>query len=156
MEEKKGSPEVMRLVGQLARLFKGEVRRACGENGVPVGYRGVLFHLGHCDGQTQKALADKIGLQPATVSITLDKMERDGYVLRQRGGADGREKRVYLTEKGKEIDRRTKEKIDALEKQFGALINGDERAQLAALLQKVIDGYLAQTKQAQDPQEEKS
>ena len=140
-----GQTEAMRLVGELSRLFRGELRRACGENGVPLGYRGLLFHLGKEDGQTQKALAEKTGLKAATVSVTIEKMERDGYVARRRDGSDGRMMRVFLTEKGQEIDRKNKEKVDELEKQFSAVLTEEERSALAGLLHKVIEGYKAQS-----------
>ena len=134
-------PEVMRLVGELSHLFRGEVRRACGENGVPYGYRALLFHLARCDGQTQRELAEKTGLRAATVSVTVEKMERDGYVKRTQDSADKRGKRVYLTEKGKEVDRRNREKVDRLEKQFASAISREERQTLSLLLEKIMRGY---------------
>ena len=143
-ERKSEAPEAMRLVGELSRLFRHELRRACEENGVPLGYRGLLFHLARQDGQTQRELAEKTGLKAATVSVTIEKMERDGIVLRRQDQFDRRAVRVFLTKKGREIDDRTKEKVDALEKQFSSLITESERAELSMLLTKIIDGYRAQ------------
>ena len=53
--------------------------------------------------------------------------------------------RVFLTDKGKEIDRVTKEKVETLEKQFASVLTEEENRQLCALLRKVIDGFHAES-----------
>lgn len=138
---KKRPREIMFLVTGLARTFRGEMRKVCEENGVPVGYRGLLFHLAHNDGCSQRELAAKAGLQPSTVSITLDKMERDGYIYREKSAEDLRLVKLHLTEKGMRIDRLNRERIEVLERRFAGTVSPEEREQLIVLLEKVMDGY---------------
>ena len=140
-----GQVEMMRLVGELSRLFRCEVRRDCEKNGVPVGYRGVLFHLAREGGQTQKELSEKTGVRPASMSVTIDKMQRDGYVYREKDALDARVVHVFLTEKGEQLDRRNRERVGQLEKRFSSVVSPEERETLTKLLQKVINGYLAQS-----------
>ena len=140
-ECRKRPREIMFLVNGLARTFQGEMRKVCEENGVPVGYRSLLFHLAHNDGCSQRELAAKAGLQPSTVSITLDKMERDGYIYREKSNEDLRQIKLHLTEKGMTIDRLNRERIEVLEKRFSDTVTPEERQQLIGLLEKVMDGY---------------
>ena len=139
-EETKKRPEMMRLINDLSRMFHKEMRKVCEENGVPVGYRSILFHLARRDGVVQKELAEMTGLKASTVSIALDKMERDGYIRRARDEGDGRAVRVYLTPKGLEIDKKNKQRFDELEAQFSSVFEEEERAQLIALLKKAAAG----------------
>ena len=93
---------------------------------------------------SQKELVEKTELKPSTVSIALDKMERDGYIERRRDGKDGRVILVCLTDKGKEINRKNKEKVDVLEQQFAATVTAEEEKELARLLTKLLRGYFDQ------------
>lgn len=143
-EKRKHPQEIMFMVNRLSRIFQYEMRKVCEENGVPVGYRNLLFHLAHNNGCSQRTLAERTGLKPSTISITLDKMERDGYVSRERNSMDQRAVRVFLTEKGMQIDRANRAKIDELDARFSATVSAEEKVQLVALLEKVMDGYCAQ------------
>ena len=141
-ESKKNPPrEIMFVVNGLSRIFQQEMRQVCEENGVPVGYRNLLFHLVHNDGCTQRFLAKKAGLQPSTVSIAIDKMERDGYVYRERSWSDLRSVKLHLTEKGKNIDRLNRERIAILDERFSRTVTAEEKEQLITLLEKVMIGY---------------
>lgn len=133
--------EIMFLVNHLSRIFHREMRKVCEENGVPMGYRSLLFHLAHHDGCSQRELAQKAGLQPSTVSITLDKMERDGYILREKSADDQRAIKLHLTEKGKNIDRLNRERIAVLDECFSSTVTLEEKELLISLLEKVIKGY---------------
>ncbi|MBQ8215868.1 MAG: MarR family transcriptional regulator [Clostridia bacterium] len=133
--------EIMFLVNHLSRIFQQEMRKVCEENGVPAAYRNLLFHLVHNDGCSQRLLAEKTGLKPSTISITLDKMEHDGYVSRERNSMDQRAVKVFLTEKGMKIDRANRERIAELDALFSSTVTPEEKAQLILLLEKVMKGY---------------
>lgn len=132
------------LINRISKTFHREMRKVCEENGVPIGYRSLLVHLGHHNACSQKELVEKTELKPSTVSIALDKMERDGYIERRRDGKDGRVIWVCLTDKGMEINRKNKEKIDILEQQFAATVTSEEERELARLLTKLLRGYFDQ------------
>ncbi len=139
--EHRGAPAMMMLVNELSRFFRREMRKVCEENGVPLGYRSLLFHLARNNGCNQKLLSERTGLKPSTVSITVEKMERDGYVRRERNCLDSRAVNVFLTEKGLDIDRKNKEKVDQLERQFEENITNEERRTVVVILEKVMRGY---------------
>lgn len=143
-EGKRDHPrEIMFAVNGLSRIFHQEMRKVCEENGVPVGYRSLLFHLVHNDGCSQRVLANKAGLQPSTVSIALDKMERDGYIYREKSMDDMRAVKLHLTEKGKNIDKLNRERIAILDERFSKTVTAEEKELLITLLEKVMSGYCA-------------
>lgn len=75
----------------------------------------VLFALWSEDGQTQTDLGRKLALTPATITLTLRRMERDGWVVRRQDSRDMRVSRVYLTEKGWSVQNKVKEILSTVE-----------------------------------------
>jgi MarR family transcriptional regulator, organic hydroperoxide resistance regulator len=60
----------------------------------------VLDHLDDVDSITLNGLARHIGVTPGTMSLTIDRLERKGYVIRLRDAADRRRVQVRLTSAG--------------------------------------------------------
>lgn len=51
---------------------------------------------------SQKVLAEMLHVTPATITVSLRSMQRNGYVTKQVDENDQRRKRIILTEKGKQ------------------------------------------------------
>jgi DNA-binding MarR family transcriptional regulator len=60
----------------------------------------VLDHLDSEDATTLNGLARHMGVTAATMSLTIDRLERKGYVARVRDAADRRRVNVRLTAAG--------------------------------------------------------
>jgi DNA-binding MarR family transcriptional regulator len=60
----------------------------------------ILDHLDEVDPTTVSDLARHMGVTAATMSIGLDRLERQGYVIRGRDAADRRRVHVRLTSAG--------------------------------------------------------
>ena len=67
--------------------------------GITFGQWKVAVILSTRDGMTQKEIASRLGLEAATLIPIIDKMEKDGLVVRQVDKADRRNNRIYRTEK---------------------------------------------------------
>jgi MarR family 2-MHQ and catechol resistance regulon transcriptional repressor len=87
---------LMRVQQKLERVAAGHLRRW--ELSVPC--FDVLTHVGGAEGITQQELAAARLTTKGNLSQLLDHMERDGLVRR---GRDGRVKRVYLTDAGRQL-----------------------------------------------------
>ena len=144
-------PEMMFLIVGLSRMFDREMRKVCEENGVPAGYRELLRELSHHDGCGQRSLAESVGIKPSSTSIALDKMERDGYIYREQSEFDRRAVKVHLTEKGKSVNAKNKERLLALEKEFASTLTPVEAEEARRLLEKVIVGFCAARGQEYPP-----
>ncbi len=64
----------------------------------------VLMVLWEQDKQPVNDIAHKLHLETNTVTPLLQRMEKQGIVVRQRGETDKRQQIVSLTEKGKEME----------------------------------------------------
>ena len=92
-------------INHISKIFACHMRKTADERGVPAGYRSILFHLSlNPGGLSPLELAKKTHVTAPTVSVTLQKMERDGYTYRVASDTDQRSFKVYLTEKGKQIE----------------------------------------------------
>lgn len=127
----------MFLINEISKLFVNELRFE--EQDISNSYRPLLFHLARRDGRTQLELSQLCHLKPPTVSVTLKKMEEDGYVTRQKDTNDLRQTRVYLTEKGRAHDEKIQKRIDLLEQRFTEVLTAQEQAELTALLTRLLD-----------------
>ncbi len=63
----------------------------------------MLDHLDEIDPTTVNDLARHMGVTPATMSLAIDRLERKGYVVRDRDSADRRRVHVRLTSAGVRI-----------------------------------------------------
>ena len=64
-------------------------------------YLGVLFYLWQTEGLKVVELGRKAGLEPSTMTGLLDRMERDGLVVRSPDPDDRRAQLIFLTEEGR-------------------------------------------------------
>lgn len=87
----------------------------------------VLDHLDELDPTTVNDLARHMGVTPATMSLAIDRLERKGYVVRARDGADRRRVHVRLTSAGVRIREATSVLDPARVEALLARLTDDER-----------------------------
>lgn len=137
-------PSPMMLINDCSRMFSHRMRKFGDESGVPCGYRSLLMQLAFArvrgeESLTQYELAKHTHLTPPTVSVTLQKMERDGYITRVPDETDMRQMRVALTEKGIAVDRANMLKAQEIEYLAFEGISPEESQKLTRLLLQVRD-----------------
>lgn len=74
----------------------------------------VLSALWEKDGLTIGAIADRLWLEPSTVTPAVKRLEAADFVKRQRGKSDERQVEVHLTAKGSNLHPKTGCLTDAL------------------------------------------
>jgi DNA-binding MarR family transcriptional regulator len=126
-----------KLLGKVCRLFRGRMYALWDDMGL---YRGQPFLLGilwEREGVTHSELASQMHVSPATVTNTLKRMEKAGFVERRPDLEDQRVSRVYLTDAGRAIRTQVDAHWQEIESQvFGALSEQD-RENLTDLLERV-------------------
>ena len=130
-------PTPMMQVIHLSKLFRDELRHASEDAGIPGGYRMILMELSHCKHATQYELAKRTHLTAPTVSVTLQKMEHDGYITRTPDEHDLRQMQVSLTQKGIEAELANRARANALEQQILDGFSDEDKEQLTALLTRM-------------------
>lgn len=61
---------------------------------------GILFSLHQSSAMSQKELAESLNMTPPSITSTIQKMEKGGYIRRKADEKDQRVLRLSLTEKG--------------------------------------------------------
>ena len=105
IQEKEGEAHVkfeMRF-GRLIRMYYSRIQSQLAEVGLYRGQPPILMLLYKNDGMSQKEMARALNLSPATMTVTLKRMEKAGLVLREMDEHDQRILRVHLSEKGREM-----------------------------------------------------
>ena len=96
-----------RNIGYLFRDTHRSFRRIMKDRiepyGITVAMWTQLWELWHQDGLTQSEIARRIMLEKPSVNATIAKMEALGIIERKTDPNDRRERRVYLTDKGRAL-----------------------------------------------------
>ena len=131
-------------INALSKIFHNNIHALAEEFGLNDSYRHLLFHLAHGDGMTQLQLARATNLKPPTVSITLQKMEAEGYVERRQDEMDLRAVRVYLTDKGRAFDDASRKLVDMIDQKAMEGFSANEIRVLMELLDRIYDNLTEQ------------
>lgn len=126
------------LISQISRVQRHRVAERLADLGLHPGQEMLLCQLWQQDGLTQSELADRLGVQPATVSKMLGRMDSAGLIAGRRDAQDGRVTRVRLTEAGRAIHRPIQEVWAAVEAETVAGFTVEERVLLRRLLMQVL------------------
>ena len=124
-------------LAKVCKAHRGNVGELLSEVGLHVGQEMVLTELWECDGLRGGELAERLGVEPPTVTKMLRRLERFGLVERRQEPRDARSFRVYLTEEGRSLEgpvARCWERVE--EKTFAGMSVG-ERRNFHRLLAKV-------------------
>lgn len=119
---------------------RGRAHALLAEIGLHPGQEFLLHVLWEHDGAYPSDLSQRLGVEPATVTKMLRRLEGSGVVRREPDPQDGRRVRVCLTDQGRALEEHTHAAWRRLEAETIAALNPDERATLRALLDKVRDG----------------
>ncbi len=136
----------MMLIGEISRLMGDKIRERTEDN--PISQksgREILIELSKKDGRTQLDLVKATHLKAPTISVVLQRLEHDGFVRRIPDQYDLRATRVFLTDKGKELDDRMKKRIREEEAHALQSLTDSECETLIKLLGKIKSNILSET-----------
>jgi MarR family transcriptional regulator for hemolysin len=130
------------LTNWAGRLLVRELERHLAQIGLTPAHMPVLLALEAGDA-TQKAIAETASVEQATMTATLNRMERDGLISRRPNPEDGRSQLVSLTPEA----RAKLPQVEAAARAVNASVLGQlseaEGAHYIALSRKVINILLA-------------
>ncbi|MCT8975207.1 MarR family transcriptional regulator [Clostridium sp. CX1] len=107
--------------------------------GVYPGQPPMLYALHRKNGQSQRELAEKLKIKPATITVMLSRMEKAGLVERKQDPDDQRISRVYLTDQGKEVWTEVSEVVKIINNDCFNNFTSEEQILLRRLLMQVRD-----------------
>ena len=122
------------MLAQVCKLHRQRADELLTKIGLHVGQEMLLAALWDNEGITQTELAERMMIQAPTLTNSLRRLERDGFVKRSADLEDQRISRVYLTEKGHSLKEAIQEKWGQLEEESFGGFSVEERVLLRRLL----------------------
>jgi len=126
-------------IGRLCHLQHNRVHDLMDDLGLYRGQGRALDVLWRQDGCTHGDLARALGVQPATVSKMIQRMERAGFVERRADPDDQRVSRVFLTEAGRQVKQQVDARFDQLEREAIEGLSAQDVLALHRLLTRLRD-----------------
>jgi len=125
------------LLAKVCRAHRANVGGVLAGVGLHVGQEMVLLELWEEDGLRGGELAERLGVEPPTITRMLRRMEGCGFVERRPDPADARSFRVYLTERGRSLEVPVARCWEEVEKRTLAGMTPKEKALFRRLLVRV-------------------
>lgn len=135
MEDK----ELLNLFTDMVRAHTAYMDRQLASLQLSNGQGGVISVLGRNGPLTQNELARFRQVTPATISIMLDRMERDGLVTRDSVSGGGRANLVRLTEEGERVFKILDEFMEGEPRVVFAGLDQKEKDAAGELFRKLTD-----------------
>ena len=89
------------------------------------------------DGLSQTELSKQLEVSPAAVAVTVKKLEAGGYVKKSMGKDDNRYNNVKITDKGREIVKKTKALFGEIDEKTFECLSDDEMKNFTLCLEKI-------------------
>ena len=145
------------MVTDIARMTRAmlEKRIASAGLGITPGEARALLHIAALEGARQSQIAERLGIEPMTACVYIDKLEKQGLVTRAPDPDDRRAKNVVATETAKILIDRILEQTAAIREQSFAGLAPAERDTMMEALKRVranLYGLLTSETAEVDPQ----
>jgi DNA-binding MarR family transcriptional regulator len=124
-------------LAKVCKAHRGNVGELLSEVGLHPGQEMVLIELWESDGLRGGELAERLGVEPPTVTKMLRRLERCGLVERCQDPQDARSFRAYLTDEGRSLEGPVTRIWETVEERTIAGMSVGERRNFRRLLMKV-------------------
>ena len=125
-------------VNVLARMLATLLQREIAPHGVVPGQFAQLLALYDRDGQTPTELSRVVGIEPGTMTKTLQRMERDGLVERRADPVDRRSARIHLTERSRRMEPTLKAAATRINERVTRELSARQLSSFMVTLQELI------------------
>ena len=129
------------LFANACRLATWQLRAHIEKIGIHSGQGRVLAHLHEHDNVPQWKIARAMNSSPAAITNILQRMERDGWIVRTRDTSDQRIVRIQLSEKARKFEEEIKKTFMEIDKEICSIYTQEERAELRRLLLKLNERF---------------
>ncbi|MEO1341300.1 MAG: MarR family transcriptional regulator [Cyanobacteria bacterium J06635_13] len=127
------------LMVKVSRAHRALVSAALAKMELHIGQERLLMQLGEEDGLTQTQLAERLCIEPPTLTKMLSRLEKTKLLEKRRDLKDARMCRIYLTEKGFAIQKPVTDLWLGLEETILANLTLEERMLYHRLLMQICD-----------------
>lgn len=122
---------------RVIRMYYGRMQAQLAEVGIYRGQPPIMGLLYQHDGMSQKEMASALNLSPATMTVTLKRMEKAGLVCREMDEHDQRILRVHLSEQGKQMWLKSADQIRCVTEELLEGFTPEEERQMREYLFRI-------------------
>jgi MarR family transcriptional regulator, organic hydroperoxide resistance regulator len=97
--------DIRESLDKVSSKMRRDYSESLRELNLHVGQDKLLARLWLGDGVTQMQLCEHLKCEPPTVTNMVKSLEQNGFIYRKRDELDARIMRIYLTDKGKELEK---------------------------------------------------
>ena len=128
----------MRKMFCIARMHRTLFERNISSMGIHQSQHHILMYLDK-EGEiiSQKHIAEKFGVSPAAIARLLKGLEAEGYIERSSIENDSRFNKIIITEKGKDIVRKSRLMFQNTDEEIFADFTDEEISQFNSMLDKI-------------------
>ena len=128
------------LLERAGRVVGERLARAIGRDGVTSDHWRVLRRLADAEGHTMGELAERMEMNPPTLTKLIDRMVGKSLVQRAADPEDSRRVLVYATDAGLALLQELQQRVDRHQAALGSLLGERNARQLERLLTLLIEG----------------
>lgn len=107
------------------------------ETGVYQAQHRLLMAISRNPNASQRDIARLMDISPATIAVSLKKLEKGGYICKVMDEADNRFNQITITEKGNQVVEESKQIFEATDRKVFEGFTEEEKLTLSHLLQKL-------------------
>lgn len=137
-DEKEMQSSFLSLFMKVDRHFMTKCFGQMQELGIYPGQIPVLGLVAKKDGLSQRELAKILNIKPPTVNVSVQRLEKAGFLYKKPDEKDQRVTRIYLTEKGKETKAKALERIHKNEAVMLEGFSDAEQCLLRRFLEQIL------------------
>ena len=126
------------IVTDIARMSRAMLERriAAASLGVTPGEARTLLHIAAREGRRQTQIAERMGVEPMTACSYIDRLEKQGLVVRETDPDDRRAKKVRTTDTARQLIDAVVEQAARMREQTLDGLDPAERETLMAALRR--------------------
>jgi DNA-binding MarR family transcriptional regulator len=111
------------------------------ETGISLAQMHTIEMIGHHENLRMKKIAQKMGVTTGSLTVMVDRLEKNGLVSRQPHPMDRRSYVLLLTEKGKQYHKEHHKLHVGLTKELTSTLTKDEIRQLMRLMNQLMQHF---------------
>jgi DNA-binding MarR family transcriptional regulator len=129
------------LLSDSARLLRRAFDARVRELGMTSPQARLLLILNVTEGENQGFYAERLEVEPISLTRMIDRMEESGLIERRRDPADRRAWRLFLTERSRQVIDQVRTKLAGLEDEMVAGLEPAQREALAQFLEMIRSNF---------------
>lgn len=108
-----------------------------GASGLYMGQPRILITIKELEGASQKEIADHLHVTPASLAMSMKRLQKAGFIERHVDSKDTRINKIHLAPRGEEVIESCRRKMVWIDQQMMSGFSDQEKEQLAGFLERI-------------------